>query len=95
MREISTKKSIKLSSGRSYFKTFFFFKEKYHQGRRYFEKVFSFQGKVSSLGFAIPVQNDNPGNPGFFSKFPGNSRDLLKINFINHLDRDTRGPNPY
>ena len=23
------------------------------------------------IGFPIPVLNDNPGNPGFFSKFPG------------------------
>ena len=29
------------------------------------------------------------------SRDPGNSRDLLIIICINHLDRDTRGPNPY
>ena len=46
----------------------------------------------------------NPGttwksrNSGIFFKIsrdPGNSRDLIKINFIYHLDRDTRGHNPY
>jgi len=26
---------------------------------------------MKEVGFAIPVPNENPGNPGFFSKFPG------------------------
>ena len=57
---------------------------------------------ISGVCNVIRVCNPGPKwqsrKSGIFFKIsrdPGNSRDLLKINFINHLDRDTRGPNPY